>query len=407
MPFIKDGRYNNLSTSNTISIPVISELNSPGSDGLIAYYPGNPNGLYVYNGAATPNKWVDVGSSGAGVTSIAQGTGMSFSVNPIVATGTINLAIPVTVPHGGTGLVTAPTNGQLLIGNGATYTLANITPGAGISVTNGAGTISIASTVTGTVTSIAAGTGMTLTPDPIVATGTVALTVPVVVANGGTGNTTFTSNGLLYGNSLNPIDPVLSTAAGAIGTVLTGTGGAPAFSATPTLGSVGTTGTLGFSGLTSGTVTIQPQAVAGTFNFNLPTTAGTTGQVLTSAGGAAAAMTWTNLNTPSLQSSSGASGGALSPVIDTTSVTTFITGTGGAGNVSGTLAAGTDGMIKNIVCISLAAGVTITVSGAFKSSTGSAATAIRFDSVGNSAMLIWSATAAAWLNINAGVVLIP
>lgn len=47
-------------------------------------------------------------------------------------------------------------------------------------------------------------------------------------------------------------------------------------------------------GSSSGAVSIVPQAAAGTYNFNLPTTAGTSGQVLTSGGGAAAPMTWTN-----------------------------------------------------------------------------------------------------------------
>lgn len=48
-------------------------------------------------------------------------------------------------------------------------------------------------------------------------------------------------------------------------------------------------------GNTSGTVSILPQAAAGTYNFNLPITAGTAGQVLTSQGGGATAMTWTNI----------------------------------------------------------------------------------------------------------------
>lgn len=48
------------------------------------------------------------------------------------------------IANGGTNVSTAPTNGQLLIGNGTGYTLANITGGTGISVTNGAGTISVA-----------------------------------------------------------------------------------------------------------------------------------------------------------------------------------------------------------------------------------------------------------------------
>jgi hypothetical protein len=48
------------------------------------------------------------------------------------------------------------------------------------------------------------------------------------------------------------------------------------------------------TGATSGTVSILPQAAAGTYNFNLPTTAGTSTYVLTSAGGGSSPMTWTN-----------------------------------------------------------------------------------------------------------------
>lgn len=54
------------------------------------------------------------------------------------------------------------------------------------------------------------------------------------------------------------------------------------------------TGVIKMIGATSGTVTIQPQAAAGTFNFNLPTTAGTSGYLLQSAGGGSSAMTWVN-----------------------------------------------------------------------------------------------------------------
>lgn len=53
-------------------------------------------------------------------------------------------------------------------------------------------------------------------------------------------------------------------------------------------------GTLSMAGNTSGTITIQPQAAAGTYNFNLPTTAGTSGYLLTSAGGGGSPMTWTD-----------------------------------------------------------------------------------------------------------------
>lgn len=78
-----------------------------------------------------------------------------------------------------------------------------------------------------------------------------------------------------------------STNAVAGNSALTISGGALTVGVTST-----TTGTLGLSGGTSGKVTIQPQAAAGTYNFNLPTTAGSAGQVLISGGGGASAMTW-------------------------------------------------------------------------------------------------------------------
>jgi len=48
------------------------------------------------------------------------------------------------------------------------------------------------------------------------------------------------------------------------------------------------------TGSGSGTISILPQAAAGTYNLNLPITAGTSGYFLTSAGGAGSPMTWTN-----------------------------------------------------------------------------------------------------------------
>lgn len=47
------------------------------------------------------------------------------------------------------------------------------------------------------------------------------------------------------------------------------------------------------SGTSSGAITFHPQAAAGTYNFNLPITAGSSGSVLTSAGGGSSPMTWT------------------------------------------------------------------------------------------------------------------
>lgn len=67
----------------------------------------------------------------------------------------------------------------------------------------------------------------------------------------------------------------------------------PAPSSQVTYGLAGSgTGLIRLSGATSGTVAITPQAAAGTYNFNLPTTAGSAGQCLTSQGGGSSAMTW-------------------------------------------------------------------------------------------------------------------
>ena len=67
------------------------------------------------------------------------------------------------------------------------------------------------------------------------------------------------------------------------------------------------TGQLKLSGTTSGTITLQSQDAAGTFNFNLPITAGTSGQPLLSGGGGATAMSWGTLsgNTTTFATTSG------------------------------------------------------------------------------------------------------
>jgi len=54
------------------------------------------------------------------------------------------LTTALAVGEGGTGLTALPANGQLLIGNGAGYTLGNIIAGTGITITNGAGSIAAA-----------------------------------------------------------------------------------------------------------------------------------------------------------------------------------------------------------------------------------------------------------------------
>ena len=52
----------------------------------------------------------------------------------------------IAVANGGTGLSTAPSNGQLLIGNGTGFTEAVLTAGTGINISNGLGSITVSNT---------------------------------------------------------------------------------------------------------------------------------------------------------------------------------------------------------------------------------------------------------------------
>ena len=63
------------------------------------------------------------------------------------------------IAQGGTGTAVVPTNGQLLIGNGSNYTVANLTAGSNIGITNASGAITIA--LSGTVPVANGGTGVT------------------------------------------------------------------------------------------------------------------------------------------------------------------------------------------------------------------------------------------------------
>src|SRR5262249_46912406 len=53
-----------------------------------------------------------------------------------------------------------------------------------------------------------------------------------------------------------------------------------------------TTGTVSLAGGTNGVITMTPPTSFTNYNFNLPTTAGSTGQPLLSGGGGSTAMSW-------------------------------------------------------------------------------------------------------------------
>ena len=203
-----------------------------------------------------------------------------YNLYTLVGTGTG--VIPVT--SGGTGLTTIPTDGQLLIGNGTGYTLNTLGTGSGISVANGAGTITIANT--GVLSFSGGTTGLT----PVAAAvGVVVLGGTLIAANGGTGFASYAVGDLLYADTTTTLAKLADVATG--NALISG-----GVSTAPSWGKIGLTthvdGVLPIAnGGTNATATPIAGAVAyGTGTAYAFTAAGTTGQTLTSAG--AGTPTW-------------------------------------------------------------------------------------------------------------------
>ena len=98
--------------------------------------------------------------------------------------------------------ITSPANGNTLIYDASTSLWKNnsLTAGSGISVTNGAASITVGNTG---VLSLSGGT-TGLTPASAT-TGAITLAGTLATTNGGTGLTSFTANGLLFASSTSAI----------------------------------------------------------------------------------------------------------------------------------------------------------------------------------------------------------
>jgi hypothetical protein len=172
-----------ITTSGTITIAGTLDVDNGGTgattsaaalSNLGAYPASNPNG---YNSGT-------VTSVGATVPAF-----LSVSGSPVTTTGTLALTYSGTalpVANGGTGLITAPTDGQIDIGStGVGFVRTTLTAGSGISVTNAAGSVTIANTSPssgGTVTSV------TGTAPVSVATGTTTPVISLAASYGDTQN---------------------------------------------------------------------------------------------------------------------------------------------------------------------------------------------------------------------------
>jgi hypothetical protein len=316
-----------------------------------------------------------------GTITIAGGTGITSSASGAIVT--INLDSPVSVANGGTGQ-TSYTNGQLLIGNtsGNTLTKASLTAGSGITITPGAGSITIAATASGLTfagdsgtASEAGGTitftgGTGLTSSAAGSTVTFNLDVPVAVASGGTGQTSYTDGQLLIGNTSGNTLTKASLTAGS-GITITPGGGSITIAATASgltfAGDSGTAseagGTITFTGGTGLTSSAAGSTV--TFNLDVPVAVASGGTGQTSYTNGQLLIGNTISNTLSLSTLTAGTGititngtGSITIAADADVPTTFTADTGTATPAANTMAVlGTGGIATS------GSGATLTIDG--------------------------------------------
>lgn len=294
----------------------VSSVNvSGGTTGLTT-----SGGPIVGSGTITLAGTLNVANGGTGVTS-STGTGNVVLSNAptftapnlgtpnsgtltncsgLTLTGGAGVTGILPVPNGGTGLSTAPTNGQLLIGStGVGYALATLTAGTNISsITNGAGSITINATGSVSSVNVSGGTtGLSFTGGPVTSSGTITAGGTLTPANGGTGANSLT--GYVYGNGTGVMTASTTVPVTSIGSLGTGVASALQNNIGSTGAPVTFNGALGTP--SSGTLTNASglpltTGVTGT----LPIGNGGTGSTSATGTGSVVLQTSPSLTTPSL-----------------------------------------------------------------------------------------------------------
>ena len=169
----------------------------------------------TFSSSQTANRIITIPDTSFTVLSNVQTT-LSGITSNVSAAGVVTLAGTLGPSSGGVGVTTAPSNGQILIGNGTGYTLSTLTAGSNVTITNGAGSITISATGGG-------GSGVSsflttlggLSPQSA-ATGAVTLSGTLTVPSGGTGATSFTNGAILIGAGTGTIGTLTDVATGSV-----------------------------------------------------------------------------------------------------------------------------------------------------------------------------------------------
>jgi len=266
-----------------------------------------------------------------------------FFLNLFIITGNGTGVTPIA--NGGTNSTSTPQSGAIAYGDGASYRFTTVGLPGQILTSNGAGSPGWTTAPGGSVTSVDVSggtTGFTTSGGPITSSGTITLGGTLAIANGGTNSTaTPTAGAVPYGTGT----AYGFTVAGTSGQVLTSAGaGAPTWT-TPTTGTVTSVGQTFTGGLIS--VTGSPVTGSGTLAL---TVAGTSGGVPYFS----SASTWASSATLAANALVIGGGAGVAPATTTTGtgVVTALgvnTGTAGAFVVNGgALGTPSSGTVTNL-----------------------------------------------------------
>ena len=277
--------------------------------------------------AATPT-WTSL--SGSAVTTFSAGT---TGFTPSSATsGAVTLAGTLNIANGGTGQTTASAAFNAL---SPITTTGDLILGNGVNSATrlpiGANGYLLTSNGTTASWTAAPATGVTtfqtslsgLTPSTA-STGAVTLAGTLGATSGGTSQSTYTTGDMLYASASNTLSKLT---VGTTGQILTVAGGVPTWAAAPASGV--TTFSAGTTGFTPSTATSGAVTLAGT----LATTNGGTGLTSFTSGGAVYATSTSALTTGTLPIASGGTNGTATP---TSGGVSYGTGTAYAFTAAGT-----------------------------------------------------------------------